>query len=282
MKTSLLYILSSIIFIGFNFKPTAILADDANDQKSCDSGDTRGCLRYSIQLLHQGRKPDSEKNLKDLCSKKVDDGCLVLAVFHKPADAEKIFGPSCLKSPKSCNDMFQVLSEFRDDAFTVKLAQAACKAGYSIGCDVAKRPDKNSVIAATQGPEQVKENEPRMTQIRKQNAKKRVDYDLEKITDAQMTKEILAKTPLNKRVRFPVTQCGPFFVGSKEREWDPVIECSAGRDRRVWYKIVPDLAQSKSLPEKFGEPLQKPVWMTGTIVELRPTGVLDALVIVTD
>jgi hypothetical protein len=206
----------------------------------------------------------------------------VLAAFHKPADAEKLFGPSCPKSPKMCNDMLQVLSEFRDDAFTIKLAQAACKAGYSIGCDVAKRPDKNSVIAATQGPEQIKEIEPKMTQIRKQNAKKRVDYDLEKVTDAQMTKEILAKTPLNKRVRFPVVQCGPFFVGSKEREWEPVIECSGGRDRRVWYKIVPDLTQAKTLPEKFGVPLQKPVWMTGTIVELRPTGVLDALVIVTD
>lgn len=282
MKTSLIYLLSCIIFVVVNLKSTAILANDATSQKSCDTGDTRGCLRYSIQLLHQGRKPESEKNLKDLCSKKVDDGCLVLAVFHKPADAEKLFGPSCPKSPKTCNDMFQVLSQFRDDNYTVKLAQAACKSGYSVACDVAKRPDKNSVIAATQGPEQIKEIEPKMTQIRKQNAKKRVDYDLEKITDAQMTKEILAKTPLNKRVRFPVTQCGPFFVGSKERQWEPVIECSGGRDRQVWYKIVPDLSQSKSLPEKFGVPQQKPVWMTGTIVELRPTGVLDALVIVTD
>jgi hypothetical protein len=282
MKTYFMYLLSCIILFGVTFKPTAILANDANSQKSCDTGDSRGCIRYSMQLLQQGRKPESEKTLRDLCNKKVDDGCLALAVFHKPADAEKLFGPSCLKSSKTCNDMLQILSQLRDQAFTVKLAQSGCKAGYTVACDVAKRPDQNSVIAATQGPEQIKEIEPKMTQIRKQNAKKPVDYDLQKITDAQITKEILAKTPLNKRVRFPVIQCGPFFVGSKEREWEPVIECSGGRDRQVWYKIVPDLAQSKSLPEKFGVPLQKPVWMTGTIVELRPTGVLDALVIVTD
>jgi len=257
------------------------IARERPSQKECESGVAKSCLLYSVDLIRAGRGAESEKLLRNMCDKDVAEGCLGLAVFYRPPDAEAIFGKSCVKSPKICNDMLLSLGYRGDPKYAAKLATSACTAGYRAACEIAKSPDKNTIKRAIQGPEMLKDIEPKITAVRNKNSKRPVDYDLEKFGFAKMEQEILTKKPLDRRIRFPVTECGPIDAASKEHEWRPIIECLGGSDR-VWFKIVPDQSQAKTFPEKFSKKLGQPVWMTGTIVELRPTGVLDALVIVTD
>jgi hypothetical protein len=172
----------------------SLVAGELPGQKECESGVAKSCIGYSIELLKAGRAPESEKLLRKMCDKNDADGCLALAAFHKPADAEAYFGKSCVKSPKNCNDMFLFLGYRGDQKYTAKLASTACTAGHKVACDIAKNADKNAVDAAIQGPEMIKEIEPKITATRNQNRKKKIDYDLEKFSLQKMEQEIMLKS----------------------------------------------------------------------------------------
>lgn len=168
--------------------------------------------------------------------------------------------------------------------YMMDIATLACNNGLQKACEDRKRIE----------PELLKQNElnrmalasipkfePQIRAIREANAKKEVDYKVgTEVSFDQMEKIITNEKPINRRVRVPVTRCGSLSPVESD-DYGYAVDCSGGH-RRVWYRIVVDRALAETLPTKFGVELEKPVYLTGTVIKLEGTGVVDVMVIVPD
>lgn len=219
------------------------------------------------------------------CNQKSAKACMYLGFFsNDPKVKKQRWEEGCRYSAAQCHEFINLFMYSMRYDYMMDIATLACNNGLQKACDDRKRIE----------PELLKQNElnrralagipkfePQIRAIREANAKKDIDYKVgTEVSFDQMEKIITNEKPINRRVRVPVTRCGSLSPVESE-DFGYAVDCSGGH-RRVWYRIVVDRALAESLPTKFGVELENPVYLTGTVIKLQGTGVVDVMVIVPD
>lgn len=219
------------------------------------------------------------------CNQKNAKACMYLGFFsNDPKIKKQRWEEGCRYSAAQCHEFINLFMYSMRYDYMMDIATLACNNGLQKACEDRKRIE----------PELLKQNElnrmalasipkfePQIRAIREANAKKEVDYKVgTEVSFDQMEKIITNEKPINRRVRVPVTRCGSLSPVESD-DYGYAVDCSGGH-RRVWYRIVVDRALAETLPTKFGVELEKPVYLTGTVIKLEGTGVVDVMVIVPD
>jgi antitoxin component YwqK of YwqJK toxin-antitoxin module len=219
------------------------------------------------------------------CDQKNAKACMYLGYLTSDPNTRRfLWEDGCRYSASQCYEFIGLFSYSMRYDYMMEIANFACNNGLVKACEDRKRIEPEFIkqrelkkMALARLPE----FEPFIKSVRDKNAHRPIDYKLgTEITFEQMAKIILNEKPVNKRVQVPIKKCGGLSLVEKD-EFGYSVGCSADHPR-VWYRIVVDRKLAESLPQKFGVGLEEPVYLTGTVIKLQATGVLDVMVIVPD
>jgi antitoxin component YwqK of YwqJK toxin-antitoxin module len=261
------------------------LRQEAMKTAVCDQADKPWDESLCLERLQKGTASQARVISEIGCNQKNARACMYLGFYtNDPEVKKRRWEEGCRYSAAQCHEFINLFMYSMRYDYMMEIATLACNNGLQKACDDRKRIE----------PELLKQNElkrmalegvpkfePKIRAIREANAQKAIDYKLgSDVSFEQMEKIILNEKPVNRRVTVPITRCGSLSPVEND-EFGYAIDCSGGH-RRVWYRIVVDRALAETLPKKFGVELEKPVFLTGTVIKLQSTGVLDVMVIVPD
>ncbi len=223
-----------------------------------------------------------------VCDKGGFDEC-VKDVVKMDADGRfqaatlKIENELCVRAPERCFKFGLSYMNSSDYEEVLRWTVPTCKAKFLLACRVVDDLTRKMVSINKQRAIALKKTDPLVRDHRLRIKSKKMDYDLfdPKWSLDNLDKEVSSKRILGKRIHFPVNRCGVFMPSPRPEKWNSYLECKAD-STRLAYRIVVDSAMATTWPRKFKHRLERPVWIQGTVVDLRTNRAADALVIVTD